>query len=121
MTWKVFTPDTREVLYKSQIRPYSTENINLFAGLIDGERDPTKPKISEIFKSRSGTHGESNSDQANTLTFSPHNLVRRTFLKDEEDDGQKHRASIVSLIKDHEKNIAENPTLINFFVQTCQR
>jgi hypothetical protein len=86
--------------------------------LIEGEeRDPTKPKISEIIKSHSVTNGES-SDQANTPIFSPHDLVGRTFLKDEEEDGQKHRVSIISLIKDHEKNVAENPTLIKFL---CRR
>jgi hypothetical protein len=118
MTWKVFDPDTRKVLYRSQIRPYTTEDSNLRAGLIDGEEeDPLKP-VSEIIKSRSTKHGESISDQANTPIFSPGDLVGRTFLKDEETDGQKHRLSIVSLIEDHEKNVAENPTLIKFL---CKR
>ena len=38
MTWKVFTPDTRKILYRSQIRPYSTPDINLRAGLIEGRK-----------------------------------------------------------------------------------
>jgi hypothetical protein len=52
MTWKVLTIDTRKVLYRSQIRPFSTQDMNLRAGLIEGEDDPiTKNKISKINKS----------------------------------------------------------------------
>ena len=40
MTWKVLTIDTRKVLYWSQIRLFSTQDINLRAGLIEGEDDP---------------------------------------------------------------------------------
>ena len=117
MTWKVFTPDTRKVLYRSQIRPYTKQDINLRAGLIEGEEEDP-PNISEIIKSRKRNIGESSTDQANTPVFSPHDLVGRTFLKNEEEDGQKHRVSIVSLVEDHERNVAENPTLIKFL---CRR
>jgi hypothetical protein len=52
MTWKVLTIDTQKVLYRSQIRPFSTQDMNLRAGLIKGEDDPiTKNKISKIIKS----------------------------------------------------------------------
>ena len=34
MTWKVLTIDTRKVLYRSQIRLFSAQDINLCAGLI---------------------------------------------------------------------------------------
>jgi hypothetical protein len=59
-----------KVLYWSQIRLLGIQDINLRAGLIEGEEDPIiiKTKISKIMKFRFNKHGESGSDQANTMT-----------------------------------------------------
>jgi hypothetical protein len=46
--------------------------------------------------------------------FDPEDLVGRTFLMDEQEDGQRFRARIVKLIEDHETDIEENPTRIKF-------
>ena len=119
MTWKILTNDTLKVLYRSQIRPFSTKDINLRASLIEGEDDPiTKEKIAKIVKSRSDKNGESDSDQTNTPIFSPHDLIGRTFLKDTEADGQKHRLKIVKLIEDHVQDVADNPTRIKFICKS---
>jgi hypothetical protein len=46
--------------------------------------------------------------------FDPEDLVGRTFLMDEEEDGQRFRARIVKLVEDHETDLEENPTRIKF-------
>ena len=114
MTWKVLTVDTHKVLYRSQLRPYDPDDANLRADLFGGEDDATTPKI---IHSRSDT-GEHESEQTNTPIFSPHDLVGRTFLKDKQEDGQRHRMKIAKFIDDFENDVAQNPTRIKFL---CQR
>jgi hypothetical protein len=43
MTWKVLTSDTNKVLYRSQIRPYDSKDLNLRAELFGGEDSPSSP------------------------------------------------------------------------------
>jgi hypothetical protein len=44
------------------------------------------------------------------------NLIGRSFLMDEQEDGQKFRGRIVGLIEDHESRVEDNPTRIKFRV-----
>ena len=64
------------------------------------------------------TNGEAEAavEESNTTTpvFNPEDLVGRTFLMDEQEDGQRFRARIVKMIEDHESDIEENPTRIKF-------
>jgi hypothetical protein len=43
------------------------------------------------------------------IYFDTGDLVRRTFLMEEDDDGLRCHARIIELIDDHEKNVASNP------------
>ena len=109
MTWKVLTSDTHKVLYRSQVRPYDSQDPNLRAELFGGEDCPTTEKF---IKSRIDKNGES--EQLNTPVFNPQDLVGRTFLTDQQEDGQRHRAKIVKLVEDFESDVAQNPTRIKF-------
>ena len=111
MTWKVLNADTNKVLYRSQVRPFDSKDINLRAELFGGEDDPTTKKF---IKSRFDKNGESESEQPSTPIFNPQDLVGRTFLMDKQEDGQRHRAKIVQLIEDFESDVAQNPTRIKF-------
>ena len=119
MTWKVLTTDTLRVLYRSQLRPFDSHDINLRAGSSDGEVAPTTQKF---IKSRSDIDktvadvgvDHDRSERTNTLIFNPQDLVGRTFLLDPQEDGQKHRTRIVQLIDDFESTVAQNPTRIKF-------
>jgi hypothetical protein len=66
------------------------------------------------------THGKASHGEAlESLPppiFSPENLIGRTFLMDEQEDGQKCRGQIVELLEDHESNLEDNPTRIKFRV-----
>ena len=44
----------------------------------------------------------------------PEDLVGRTFLLDQQEDGQKHRAKIVEAINAHEDKVQNNPELLKF-------
>jgi hypothetical protein len=119
MTWKVLTTDTLRVLYRSQLRPFDSHDINLRAGSSEGEVAATTQKF---IKSRSDIDktvadvgvDHDRSERTNTLIFNPQDLVGRTFLLDPQEDGQKHRTRIVRLIDDFESTVAQNPTRIKF-------
>jgi hypothetical protein len=57
-----------------------------------------------------------NVDSPPPPVFNPEDLIGRTFLMDEKEDGQNHRGWIVELIEDHESLLEENPTRIKFRV-----
>jgi hypothetical protein len=46
--------------------------------------------------------------------FHPSDLVRKTFLMDPMEDGQRHRARIVRAIEDQDGEIEDTPTRIKF-------
>ena len=58
--------------------------------------------------SDNGEHKENG--EPPSAVFNPEDLVGCTFLLDPQEDGQRFRAQIVKLIKDHEENVEENPT-----------
>jgi hypothetical protein len=77
----------------------------------------------EILKSRNDFSNVKNMDEyklADTplpsSVFNPQDLIGRSFLIDEQPDGQKARGQIVQIIKDHESSLEDNPTRIKFRV-----
>ena len=46
--------------------------------------------------------------------INPEDLVGRTFLLDQQEDGQKFRAKIVKTINAHEDKVQSNPELLKF-------
>jgi hypothetical protein len=59
---------------------------------------------------------EVNAESPPSLIFNHEDLIGRTFLMDEQEDGQKFRGHIVELIEDHESKLEDNPTRIKFRV-----
>jgi hypothetical protein len=59
---------------------------------------------------------EVNAESPPSPIFNPADLIGRTFLMDEQGDGQKFRGRIVELIEDHESKLEDNPTRIKFRV-----
>jgi hypothetical protein len=135
LTWKILTADTQKVIYRSQVRPFHAADRNLRAELPGGEEDPTTKISDPIIKSRFDSGGDGESKQfspkfdcdeikvpdtffegtrTSAPIFDPQDLVGRTFLLDEQQDGQKFRAKIVKLLEDHESELQENPTRIKF-------
>ena len=123
MTFKVLSDKTQRILHRSNIRPVTDNDVNLRSTLLSGEEDLATQisKISNpIIKSRYDSKGNSklgvveNQARPNLPVFSPTDLVGRTFLMKEQEDGQKLRARIVEAIEDHESNLEQNPTRIKF-------
>jgi Reverse transcriptase (RNA-dependent DNA polymerase) len=59
---------------------------------------------------------EINAEPPPSPIFNPADLIGRTFLMDEQEDGQKFRGRVVELIEDHESKVEDNPTRIEFRV-----
>ena len=119
LTWKILTDDTQQIIYRSLVRPYTAADPNLRAAMSGGEEDGV---IGDpIIKSK-----RSMSDFANHVittqqppsqpppVFNPEELIGRTFLMEEQANGEVHRAKIVQMIEDHESDINDNPTMIKF-------
>ena len=107
MTFKVLTDDTRRVIYRSNIRPATSDAPNYRLDPLHGEgSDATR--ASPVLKSRHDIyieeHGESDPTTNSTCPkldmaiVHPSDLVGRTFLLPERDDGQRFRAQIVEAI-----------------------
>jgi len=127
LTWKILTADSNTIIFRSLVRPFSSDDPNLRAEMLGGEESDLNP--APIIKSRHDSDHDSNhisttvdndEDKANTeppsAVFNPEDLVGRTFLMDPQEDGQQFRARIVKLIKDHEANVEENPTRLKFLL-----
>jgi hypothetical protein len=128
LTWKILTSDTKTIIFRSLVRPFTFEDSNLRAELLGGEE--VLEEVDPIIKSRSSVDGESKqvstqpqenldsipTSQHTNAMFNPDDLVGRTFLLDKEHDGQQFRARILKLIQDHESKLEENPTRIKFLL-----
>jgi hypothetical protein len=108
LTWKILTSETQHIIYRSLVRPATPDDANLRAGMFYGEDNV--PTSDPIIKSRSDcdVHVDNlkpatlicedieETDDGETLPpspiFNPEDLVGRTFLMDEQEDGQESRA-----------------------------
>ena len=122
MTWKILTLPTRKIIYRSQVRPFDSHDRNIRADIDDGETPAhehvkTRKDIiintdTDIERDKDKTSEED--QESDPPTFNPEELIGRTFLLDNQEDGQLYRARIAKAIDDHESSIEENPTRIKF-------
>jgi hypothetical protein len=108
MTFLILTDDTKHVIHRSNIRTAcdpSTANLRL-----DPLNDkPLSNSIPPVLRSRLDKlnleiltdHGEMVSAKVPHIDIN--DLVGRTFLMPQEEDGQQHRARIIQAIDEHEK------------------
>ena len=134
LTWKILTVDSNSVIFRSLVRPFSSEDPNLRAEMLGGEKSDQNP--TPIIKSRDDSDHESKhistpishdstspdsgenkeNGEPPSAVFNPEDLVGRTFLLDPQEDGQRFRARIVKLIEDHEESVEDNPTRLKFLL-----
>ena len=141
MTWKVLSHDTKKVMNRSRVRAVRPDERNFRAERPRGETDSREPIIKSAHDSSQTpvtpdmlrtvyddeqpetdpTPGETKPEEPkneqvprDTPVFKPEDLVGRTFLMDEQNDGQRFQARIVKLIEDHESDLDDNPTRIKF-------
>ena len=96
LKWKILTADTNKIIYCSQVQSISDADPNIHADMFGGEDDT--PSHDPIIKSHH-VSGESKqevttpakdgeADSNTTPIFNPEDLVGRTFLMDQQEDGQ---------------------------------
>jgi hypothetical protein len=119
LMYKILTEDIGHVIYRSLLRPITTGNANSRARMFVGEKNTHN----EILKARDDFKNTNNMDRyklADTPlpspVFNPQDLIGRSFLMDEQPDGQRARGKIVQLIEDHESSLEDNPTRIQLRV-----
>lgn len=119
LTYKVLTQDSRRVLHRANLRPATSEAPNKRMDLLSGEDLPPTPAV---VKTRVETIDKDEgfttiSKQSHTpVAFNPADLIGRSFLLKESEDGQRHRARIVECISKHDADIENNPHRIKFRV-----
>ena len=119
LCYKILTDDTQKIIHRSSVRPYDPGDPNIRADMLGGEEEI--PVKDPVIKSRSldnsnldQTKPSDSTDSHKPATFDPHDVIGRTFLMDQQEDGQRHRARIVKLIEDHESKLQDNPTRIKY-------
>jgi hypothetical protein len=129
MTWKILTIDTQRIIYLSLVRPVSTPDPNLHADMFGWEEVKFNDcDASIIIKSCPPSKIDSLEKQVNTAVenseettktkhvFNPEDLIGRSFLMDEQDDGQRLRATVVKPIDDYANSVERNPTRLKFLL-----
>ena len=112
MTFKVLTADTHRVLFRSQVRPADDPhrpNLRL-TDLFDGEppstifvRSKNDPDHAKDYPNLDSVSGEIEQDTTPSMVHvDTSELIGKTFLMEQQEDGTKHRARIVELIEDHQ-------------------
>jgi hypothetical protein len=119
LTYKVLSSESDVIIYHSLLRPATPDAANMRNCMSGGESPthvgPLKDR-SPMDKSTlaSTITDEINAEPPPSPLFNPEDLTGRTFLMDEQEDGQKFRGLIVELIEDHESKVEDNPTRIKF-------
>ena len=115
LTFKILTDDTQKIIYRSAVRSaLNPTERNFRLSALGGES--SKP-IREIVKTRTPLEGEPTAFKPVQMpTFSPDELIGRTYLTDPDEDGQSFRARIVRKIEEHEDKTNQHPDKIKFLV-----
>jgi hypothetical protein len=111
MMFIVLTYDTRKIIYHSNIQPaVDSKTCNLHL-------DPLNNVVSSpVIRARhnSSHHGEGNAPTNTMPIINPHDLVGRTFLLPQQEDGQCFHAYIVKALDDYESDLGTQPEHICF-------
>jgi hypothetical protein len=67
------------------------------------------PQSPQIVKAVQDDAEDGSNQVKPVIYFDTGDLVRQTFLMEEDDDGLCCRARIIEVLDDHEKNVANNP------------
>ena len=124
MTFKILTDDTRKTIYRSNICPVNDSAPNYCLDLLCGEDLLVEPKnledplLKPILKDQHDKFLEQSKDDPDSINdntafqmaiINPSDLVGRTFLMPERDDGQRFRAQIIETIQSNEEKFHSFP------------
>jgi hypothetical protein len=102
------------VLHRSNLRSAKkSSNPNLCLDPLDGENLSQSPR--NVKSVQDDAEDVSDQVKPTMIYFDTEDLVGQTFLMEEADDDALHcHACIIEVLDDHEKNVANNPTLKKF-------
>lgn len=95
LCYKILTDDTQKIIHRSSVRPLTDADPNLRSATLGGEDDTLVGD--PVIKSRGNHNGDQDSkpsipseipESTGCATFDPHDVIGRTFLMDEQEDGQ---------------------------------
>jgi hypothetical protein len=122
LTYKVLSSESDVIIYHPLLRPATPGDDAIVRACMSGGESPThvgplkdRSSIDKSTLANTPTD-EINAEPPPSPIFNPEDLIGRTFLMDEQEDGQKIRGRIVELIEDHESKVEDNPTRIQFQV-----
>jgi hypothetical protein len=119
LTWIILTVDTQRLIYRSLVRPCTEEDPNLRAVTNHKNNDNMDDSTDTIIKSKDN----SAFPESNTPVFNPSDLIGRTFLLEEQENGEKHRAKIVQMLvggvplRDTSYMFGDNKSVVDSSVQ----
>ena len=97
LTYRILTDDSMKIIYRLAVRPRDSDNPNNRLEPIGGV-ESDKP-IKSVIKSK-----EYALPDVRAITFTPDDLVGRTFLKQPTEDGTRYCARIVRKIIEMDEN-----------------
>jgi hypothetical protein len=104
LTYKVLSSESDVIIYRSLLRPATPDDANVRA-CMSGWESPTHvgPLNDRSYMDKS-TLASTSTDKINALPppspiFNPEDLIGRTFLMDEQEDGQKFRDALLNSLK----------------------
>ena len=112
--FKVLIDNAKKVIFWSYLRSTMNEaelNKRLYPTTLEDNKLPVK----EIVKSPKRTDG-----RQSMLTFSPDEIINRTYLTEPDEDRERFRANIVWKITEHlegGRGLSDNPEDIKFVVE----
>ncbi len=134
MTFKILTDDTRKIIHRSEIRAANDDkspNLRL-DDIFDGKeahefvtrmRDlvtKLKPPGSTTTEVPTSETTAEPTETTSPAPFVPASLIGRTFLMDENEDGERHRAQIIDVVdavEQQENDFARDPNALKFRVE----
>ncbi len=110
MTFKVWNPTTKKLLFRSQLKKLTPEESGEPSREPEGE--PSDGNTPEIVRLR-----QPDDDDYKAATIDPLDLVGRTFLMPVQEDGQRLRATIVGFEEAYEGQVERHPERTKFRVK----
>ena len=116
LTYKILNLATNKVINRSLVRPALPDDLNLRAELLGGEINDCNDIIKGSKQHTTPNPKEPSADPPSIPIINPDELIGRTFLMDQQENGTRFRGRIVELINDHTSKVEGDTSRIKFLV-----
>jgi hypothetical protein len=130
MTCKILTDDNLKVIHQSRIKLAELDP-NLQLDEPTGTDTPPDPVIEPTKHHPGGNHVDDITPDEDIIRGGPgehtsmaiidaNDIIGRSYLQEPEEDGTGHRLRIITKLDEHDANIANDPTMIQFCAMNDQ-